>query len=184
MDTRPHLLFAAAVGLWSAKEMRRIDELCQNLQRSKKTDDPAWAHLAITTAAWKVSGIHADALKIICSDICTCFINMNKHEPTPHGILLFLSLRSNAPKIGFDLDDSPGRREVSEPHRPTVGKFNAWPSQSYPVKYHFKKAQTSAGNVALFWQYSSYQRVTGAVSDWASETTQTPTRPRGRYSWN
>lgn len=123
--------------LWSAKEMRRINELCQNLQRSKKIDDPAWAHLAITTAASKVSGIHADALKIIRDNICTCSVNMNKHEPTSLGIFLFLSLRSNTPQIGFDLDDSPGRREVSEPQRPTAGKFNVQSSQSYPLKYHF-----------------------------------------------
>lgn len=121
--------------LCSAKEMRRIDELCQNLQRSKKTDDPAWAHLAITTAVLKVSGIQADEFKVIRDNICTCFVNMNKHEPTPRGIFLFLSPRSNVPQIEFDLDDSPGRREVSEPHRPTAGKFDVQSSQSYPVKY-------------------------------------------------
>lgn len=154
---------------WSAKEMRRIDELCQNPHRRKKIDDPAWAHLAITTAARKVSGVHA--LKIIRDNICTCFINVNKHAPTPLGIFLFLSPRSNAPQIGFDLDGSPGRREVSEPHRPTAGKFNAQSSQSYPVKYHFNRQGGKKHKLLLATShfFDNIQAIRGLQAEWVTE---------------
>lgn len=157
--------------LWSAKEMRRIDELCQNPQRMKKIDDPAWAHLAIATAARKVSGIHA--LKIIRDNICTCFINVNKHAPTPLGIFFFLSPRSNTPQIEFDLDGSPGRRKVSEPHRPTAGKFNVQSSQSYPVKYHFNR-QGGIKSTNICWQCRTFLTIYKLSegyrwSEWLSE---------------